>query len=501
MSPVARAWLMIVLIPVMIGFVSPGPAYAAEFGIQVAAFRTADRAESLMAELRQKGLNVFSRLEQAGQKGMWHRVYVGPYASRAEAKTQAQAFAAQGLISEYQVRNLETGKAQTVVGSESTTSETPAAVAPATAPASAIGQQPGPDTPDGWEIIVDLSGSISDQFHCGGFFKHEAIFTILNRMNQKIPALQYQAALRKFGYKNALTRSDYTALAWGVEPYDRQSFGIAARELAPSRAISPLGWAMKASETELDGMSGRKALIIMSDFKENTDFGDPEKRAEELAARFGNDLCIYTINVGQDEREVKLAEAVAAKSACGKSYDGCRLLSDDAYFDQMVREIFGVAQVMTASVCPDADGDNVCDDRDRCPNTPKGAPVDDRGCWIAAYNQFFDFDKAVVKKEFLPRLKQAAEVLQANPHVTVSVTGHTDNKGTDKYNFRLGLKRAEAIKAKLVEYGVNPKRLRVESFGETSPIADNKTDEGRAKNRRVEINVWEKAKGKSKSGG
>jgi OOP family OmpA-OmpF porin len=491
MSQAARALLMALFISITIGMASYGAAYADEFGVQVAAFRQADRAEILIAELRQKGLNAFSRLEQAGQKGMWHRVYIGPFASRAEAKQQAETLTAQGVITDYRVRNLGPGTVQAKIPSESAGTSRPAVAVAATT------QEPGPGTPDGWEIIVDLSGSINDQFHCGGYFKHEAVFSILNQMNKKIPALQYQAALRKFGYKNALTRSDYTALEWGVDTYDRQAFGIAVSQLIPSRAISPLGWAMKGAEAELESMPGRKALIILSDFKENRDFGDPLERAKDLAARFGNDLCIFTINVGQEKKEIKLAQEIAAQSGCGKTYDGCRLLSDEAYFDQMVSEIFGVARIVTAAVCPDADGDNICDDRDRCPNTPKGAPVDDRGCWIAAYSQFFDFDKAVVKKDFLPRIKLAADILQANPHVTISVTGHTDAKGAEAYNFKLGLRRAEAVRDKLVEYGVDPKRLRVESFGETSPIADNKTEEGRAKNRRVEINVWEPERGKS----
>ena len=181
----------------------------------------------MIAELRQKGLNAFSRLEQAGEKGMWHRVYVGPFASRAEAKQQAESMAAQGVITaDYRVRDLGSGTVQAEVPLE--TVETQTSVA-----ANATAQTPGPDTPDGWEIIVDLSGSISDQFRCGGYFKHEAVFSILTRMNQKIPALRYQAALRKFGYKNALTRKDYTALEWGVEAYDRQSFGFGRQPTRP----------------------------------------------------------------------------------------------------------------------------------------------------------------------------------------------------------------------------------------------------------------------------
>lgn len=137
----------------------------------------------------------------------------------------------------------------------------------------------------------------------------------------------------------------------------------------------------------------------------------------------------------------------------------------------------------------DSDGDGVPDHLDECPNTPRGAPVDERGCWVAAYANYFDFDRYVVKRKYLPILRQAASILNANPRLNVELAGHTDSVGTDEYNMELGRKRAEAVKRILVQYGVSADRLMVQSYGESKPIADNGTDAGRAKNRRVEINV------------
>ncbi|UQZ91031.1 hypothetical protein C4J81_18130 [Deltaproteobacteria bacterium Smac51] len=137
----------------------------------------------------------------------------------------------------------------------------------------------------------------------------------------------------------------------------------------------------------------------------------------------------------------------------------------------------------------DSDRDGVPDDRDLCPDTPFGAPVDDRGCWVVAYANFFDFDKSIVKPEYLPHLADAAVVLNNYPDLNVSLQGHTDSIGTDDYNMKLGMRRAEAVREVLVRNGVAAARLGLTSLGESMPIADNSSASGRARNRRVEIHV------------
>jgi outer membrane protein OmpA-like peptidoglycan-associated protein len=139
----------------------------------------------------------------------------------------------------------------------------------------------------------------------------------------------------------------------------------------------------------------------------------------------------------------------------------------------------------------DSDEDGVPDRADQCPNTPKGASVDERGCWIVAYATFFDTNKSIIKQAYLPHIQQAAKVLQAHPHIKVVIAGHTDSRASEAYNLKLGQRRADAVKDKLVEYGVDPARLMSKSFGEIEPIATNSTGAGMAKNRRVEIRVWE----------
>jgi len=101
----------------------------------------------------------------------------------------------------------------------------------------------------------------------------------------------------------------------------------------------------------------------------------------------------------------------------------------------------------------------------------------------------FDFDKSVVKPEGKSKLDDlAAKVRGINLEVVIAI-GHTDAIGTDAYNQALSVRRAESVKAYLVSKGIEANRVYTEGKGKKQPVADNKTKEGRAKNRRVEIEV------------
>ena len=119
---------------------------------------------------------------------------------------------------------------------------------------------------------------------------------------------------------------------------------------------------------------------------------------------------------------------------------------------------------------------------------PAPAPVAAQKVTYAA-DAFFDFDKSVLKPAGKATLDDLAAKIQAINVETIISTGHTDSIGTDAYNQALSLRRANAVKAYLVSKGIAADRIVVEGKGEKQPVASNATKEGRAKNRRVEIEV------------
>jgi len=174
-----------------------------------------------------------------------------------------------------------------------------------------------------------------------------------------------------------------------------------------------------------------------------------------------------------------------------------------------------------AKGCPlDSDGDGVFDGLDKCPGTPAGVKVDADGCpppvvvkpaapeaskavapeaskavepaaprKLTLDGVNFDSGSARLRPGSSATLDNAAATLKAwgEVKVEVQVEGHADSVNTDAYNLKLSQRRAEAVRAYLVKQGVAADRLTAKGYGESSPVADNKTAEGRSKNRRVEL--------------
>jgi OOP family OmpA-OmpF porin len=143
--------------------------------------------------------------------------------------------------------------------------------------------------------------------------------------------------------------------------------------------------------------------------------------------------------------------------------------------------------------CPkDSDNDGVYDYLDKCPGTLKEIEVDDKGCPVPIKEEVsielyveFAFDRAIVKNIYHDHLTKVANFLKTYPDTIAVVEGHTDSIGSEQYNLQLSQKRAENVRKHLIDYGIDPTRLVAKGFGESRPVSDNKTKEGRQKNRRV----------------
>lgn len=134
----------------------------------------------------------------------------------------------------------------------------------------------------------------------------------------------------------------------------------------------------------------------------------------------------------------------------------------------------------------DSDHDGVNDCNDLCPNTLPGVKVSIRGCWIVDVK--FDNDKDIIKPQYFKNLDSTAKEIKNHPELVIEIQGHTSKTGGLKHNMNLSERRAMAVKKYLVD-GTHSANLTTRGYGWTQPIDTNDTEEGRANNRRVQLEV------------
>lgn len=146
------------------------------------------------------------------------------------------------------------------------------------------------------------------------------------------------------------------------------------------------------------------------------------------------------------------------------------------------------APIVAAPV--DSDKDGVFDPQDKCPDTPAGFKVDADGCPLkATLHLNFITDGHGVDAAGTVKVNNFAAFLKGSPAYKASIVGHTDSTASDKYNQKLSEKRAQTVKTMLIDQGVAADRLTASGKGEKMPVASNKTKEGRAENRRIEVEL------------
>ena len=142
---------------------------------------------------------------------------------------------------------------------------------------------------------------------------------------------------------------------------------------------------------------------------------------------------------------------------------------------------------------PDSDHDGVPDDIDQCPNTPPGVQVDAVGCplkgSITLEGVNFEHNSSELTVASHPALDAIADGLKKHPRLRVEVQGHTDSTGSPPYNMKLSQRRADSVRQYLLDSGAAGDQLVAKGYGQTQPVANNKTAAGRAKNRRVVMYV------------
>ena len=382
-------------------------------------------------------------------------------------------------------------------------------------------------------VIMDASMSMSKSYK-GKNLPYTK--DLISRMMQTIPPEMEHlyGALRTFGHHPEVSRLN-TKKWYGTELLNEADFMSALDNITRVGGRSPLYSALDAANMDLEGTDEQVALIVFTDgeFMGTSEIETFTKMYQTL----GDRLCVYAIQIGDHEpavinfRKVEKMQCAAYKRGddieagphmadlvksmlLGPDADGdgvadnldtcpdtpkvakvdrrgCPLDTDGDgvpdYLDQCPDTPAGIE--VDKWGCPlDEDGDGVPDYLDKCPSTPEGAAVDADGC--SEFDRVnFDFNRSNIKPEFAKILDHWTEIIKANPEIKVDVSGHTDSIGSEEYNMKLSQRRAEAVIAALKKRGVDEFQLQTSAHAFSRPIADNETEEGRAMNRRVELRL------------
>jgi OOP family OmpA-OmpF porin len=344
---------------------------------------------------------------------------------------------------------------------------------------------------DNFFVLNDSSSSMTDDYLGGGYPAHPTPTKfsvekeILNRINQTIPGLKLTSSIRSFGSGPCLSWG-YSKLNVAPTIYTKSSFGSDIDTLTCAGGGTPMYSGIEGTTEDLAGTTGNIAVLILSDGF----VGDaPIPEIEALKQRYGNRLCVYTVWVGNENDEQGQADlnSLSTTAGCGFSTTADRIASssDMANFVQHVFLKPGTPVADCSKQDDDADGINNC--IDKCPTTLKGAHVNQLGCWIVDIK--FDNNKSNINPQYLHELDNAATVIKHNPGVHIEVQGHTSNTGSAAHNLKLSERRAQAVKDYLIRNTQGSGMLTARGYGLTQPIDTNETEEGRANNRRVQLEV------------
>lgn len=335
---------------------------------------------------------------------------------------------------------------------------------------------------DNFVIVLDASSSMDNPYM--GNKKFDVATQIVSRMNQALPELGQNGALRSFGHKSAVS-SKNTVLFYGMEQYSDNTLGEKLKKISQAGGTSPMHTALTASgQEELKSVSGKTAVIIISDGQPAFSLESPItlKAVQALKDQLGSELCYYPILVGDDGKGAVLMDEIVRIGRCGFVSNADNLLTD-AGMAKFVKDVFLTQKPIAPAPAPVA--------RKAIAPPPAPAPVElkrtnTQGIWVVD-ETYFDFDKSTVKPEAFDYLDEIAEILTTYPRIIVKIQGHTDSTGTKAYNDALSIRRAKAVKTYLTDKGIHENRLILEGFGLSRPASPNSTADGRAQNRRVEL--------------
>lgn len=338
------------------------------------------------------------------------------------------------------------------------------------------------------ETSVNWAGSLNGVFQLGtiDFLRRENAVNFYAKVGFGVMAHNpVQFANNDFGGGEVYNNEG----SWGEEIFgDREPTGDRDNRLT---AYIPVGLGVKFKLSEVVALN----LGYTMNFTDDNLLYGPART--DYKGKFSNVYGGLEFTLGSRDKE-----SLTFSNPVATMYDELRdpsLRNEVEALKQRVSTLEGTVDQLSK----DSDGDGVSDKFDKCPNTPAGTPVDGSGCPIkfpepvvqnnategAYYAPIqFEFDSSVLKTESYSTLDRLAKEVRDNSS-SVNLDGYASAEGTESYNLNLSNDRANAVKQYLVNAGVSAASVTATGYGEDNPVASNATEEGRIKNRRVEIKV------------
>jgi len=305
-------------------------------------------------------------------------------------------------------------------------------------------------------VVLDISSSMGEDYQDRP--KVHTAQDLVASFNATVPTAAFKSGLVTFGNGSGRCFGKGTADdIYGLTEHDASAFAAALGSIDCAGGITPLSEGIDTAAQMLSGESGPVAVIVVSDFQWVS--ADPVKSSvASLKNQHLDNLCLHTVKLGDNTTGDRMIASIADAPGCDSSMAAADIASAGAMATYVADVLMGPLQYEKHSVDATA---------------------------------LFDFDKDVLKDQGKAELHNLGEYIKSKG-ITVAdidVIGHTDSKGSEEYNLALSQRRAMAVSDYLVANGISAEIIDVSGKGELEPVASNDTDEGRAKNRRVEIHV------------
>jgi len=315
---------------------------------------------------------------------------------------------------------------------------------------------------DNFIILLDQSGSmfIKDQGKTQA--KAEMAKNLMTALNERIPELGYKGSLAVFS-------PDKTLL--GPTEYNREMFKETIEGLPETGRVfgnqTPLGDAILELDGALSKTAGKTAVLIVSDGEKNVG-RDALQAARTVQQKYPN-VCFHALSFSEDEKGKATLKGISQLGDC-VYIEASELSEEPAATDRLAKDIFytvEVREVMQEVVAVEA-----------AVVIPEAIELD---------TITFDFDKHELSPKTKMNLDENLQRLSSQSNLNIVIEGYTDSTGPEDYNQKLSERRAQAVYDYLVSRGVSPERMKTLGYGESDPVADNNTAQGRGLNRRAEI--------------